>query len=94
MSEPNTLDHVRRVLDRHKVHILATYRAVGVGIGVGTESGTGAGRATSPGAAYVITVYLQSSADLPQELVVLDGVPLRFTVTGPIRPLHPGEGPE
>ncbi|WP_116209639.1 hypothetical protein [Streptomyces olivoreticuli] len=86
MSEPNTLDHVRRVLDRHKVHILATYRAVGVGIGVGT------GQATSPGTAYVITVYLQSSTDLPQEPVALDGVPLRFTVTGPIRPLHPGEG--
>ncbi|MFH8787041.1 hypothetical protein [Streptomyces roseoverticillatus] len=81
MSEPNTLDHVRRVLDRHKAHILATYRAVGVGIG----------QATSPGTAYVITVYLQSSTDRPQEPVTMDGVPLRFTVTGPVRPLHPGE---
>ncbi len=81
MSEPNTLERVRSTLNRHRAHILATYRAVGLGIG----------QTAPPGTSYCITVYLQSSADLPQEPVTVDGVPLRFQVTGPIRLMHPGE---
>lgn len=81
MSEPNTLDRVRSILGQHKADILATYRAVGVGIG----------KAAPPSTSYLITVYLQSSADLPKQPVSVEGVPLQFTATGPIQPLHPGQ---
>ncbi|QGV77053.1 hypothetical protein [Streptomyces ficellus] len=75
MSEPNTLERVRSTLNRHRTHLLETYRAVGVGIGQAAPSAT----------SYCITVYLLSSADIPQEPVAIDGVPLRFEVTGPVR---------
>ncbi len=75
MTDAGDLERVRRVLAQRKAEIMRTYRAVGVGIGK-----------RRPGDAYhVITVYLESRADLPPEPASIDGVPLKFEVTGPIQ---------
>jgi hypothetical protein len=71
------IESVRQVLEKRKDEILAAYRAVGVGIGKQ--------KPTDP--SYVIVVYLESRSDLPGGAVSIDGVPLKFEVTGPIRPL-------
>ena len=77
MANASSLDVVRATLDAHKRSILDTYGALGVAIGQGD----------SPDHPYVIVVYLASEPDRPSEPVVVGGVPLRFEVTGEIRPL-------
>jgi hypothetical protein len=70
------LESVREILQRRKSEILETYRAIGVGIGKENDS-------------YQIVVYLETPENRTDEPVSVEGVPLKFVVTGPIKPLLP-----
>ena len=70
------LESVREILQRRKSEILETYRAIGVGIGKEDDS-------------YRIVVYLETPGDRTGKPVSVEGVPLKFVVTGPIKPLLP-----
>jgi hypothetical protein len=63
---------VRRVLDAHRQEIMQRFHAVGVGLG-------------RDGADYVVTVFLSSEDDRPRVEVSIEGVRLKFEVTGPFR---------
>lgn len=77
MTDTHDLSYVRTVRQRYQEEILTRYHAVGMGIG----------RAAPPGDGYAIVVYLQSRRDLPETPPTVEGVPLRFEVTGVIEPL-------
>ena len=72
-----SLEHVRAVLATQRHVIMDRYGAVGVGIGLDPT-----------GSSHVIKVYLPSAAQQPVEPVTIDGIPLAFLVTGPIRPFQ------
>lgn len=76
MADPSDLESVKALFAERKSEILGRYNAVGGGIGRNDNE-------------YVITVYLRSKADMPAGLVRIDGVRLRFEITGEIRP-HAG----
>jgi hypothetical protein len=78
LNQPTGLDSVRETLQRRKKEILETYRATGVGIGQEGES-------------YRIVVYLQTPDDLPEKPTSVDGVQLKFVVTGPLQLLRAKE---
>jgi len=80
MTEAKTLDEVRAVLDRHRDTILAQYGAEGIGIGRPAGQKTG----------YALVVYLASAPGKRPATTEIEGVPLRFEVTGKFRPLMPG----
>lgn len=73
MADPRSLESVRAVLAAHRDELVQRFSASGIGIG-----------RPDPGGSYVITVYLASSRDVPT-VDAIDGVPLRFEVTGPFR---------
>ncbi len=79
MAEDKSLEEVRAVLDRQREAILARYGAQGVGIG------RPAGRTTG----YGLVVYLATAPEKPLADTEIEGVPLRFEVTGHFRPLEP-----
>ncbi len=72
-ADMHDIDVVRRVLEAHREDITRRFNAVGTGIG-------------QDGADYVITVYLRDSKDRPNQEVSIEGVRLKFEVTGPFRP--------
>lgn len=78
MADASSLEQTRDVLRRHRDDIRRTYDAVGVGVG----------RAEGPGGGHAITVYLRTASALPPEERSVEGIPLRFEVTGPINPLE------
>lgn len=77
MTDTTDIESVRAILNRHKTAIMETYRASGVGIGKDDPKAK----------EYVLVVYLESKRDEPREAVAIEGVPLRFKVTGRFRPL-------
>jgi hypothetical protein len=76
MADPKDLESVRTLFAAHKDEILRRYGAVGGGIGRNENE-------------YVITVYLRSKNDSPAEPVSIEGVRVRFEVTGEFH-LHAG----
>lgn len=70
MTDPSNLEEVRALFARHRREIIERYEAHGAGVG---RQGDG----------YAIVVYLDSADQQPQEPVTLEGVPLKFEVTGP-----------
>ena len=70
MTDPSDLESVRALLGRNREKLMAQYRAHGVGVGRADER-------------YGIVIYLDAPEDNPGEAVTLDGVPLKFEVTGP-----------
>ena len=72
---PGYVQHIR---DRHRIALLDRFQAVGLGIGK---------QDATEGGGYVIVVYLDSERDRPVGPVAVEDVPLRFEVTGEIRPL-------
>lgn len=78
MANMIDLGSVRAVLERHKQEILRSYNAVGVGVGKDEEVPE----------SYVIVVYLESADARPNLPVVVDGVPLRFKITGQFKPYN------
>lgn len=71
MAETHSLESVRAVLEAHRAELTQRCSAVGTGIGRPDPSGP-----------YVITVYVADPADVPPDPGAIDGVPLRFEVTG------------
>lgn len=68
-ADQQRLAHARGTLERHREKLMRTYGAVGAGVGAGARDG------------YAIVLYLPEPRPLPDDASV-DGVPLRFEVTG------------
>ena len=83
MAEAVDLGSVRRVRDRHRDELLDRFQAVGLGIGK---------RDADDGGGYVLVVYLDSERHRPEVPVSVEGVPIRFEVTGRVRPLASSAG--
>jgi hypothetical protein len=69
------IDRVRDVLERHRKAIEERYHALGSGIG----------KVSAGSSTLAIVVYLESQRDRPATPVSVEGVPLRFEITGPVR---------
>lgn len=76
MVDPSVLTEVRAVLEARKEELTRTYKAEGVGIGE-VPSGEG----------YALVVYLAEPAQVPTEGASVEGIPVRFEVTGEFRAL-------
>ena len=63
------LAYAREALERHREKLMRTYGAVGAGVGAGASGG------------YAIVLYLAEPQPVPDDASV-DGVPIRFEVTG------------
>jgi len=72
-DQPISVEAVRRVLATRREEIVQRFHAIGTGIG-------------RNGSDHIITVYLKNERDRPREEVVVDGVSLKFEVTGEISP--------
>ena len=68
-GDQQRLAHAREALERHREKLMRTYGAVGAGVGAGARDG------------YAIVLYLAEPRPVPDDASV-DGVPLRFEVTG------------
>ena len=66
------LEEVRDVLKRNKRDLIDRLGAEGVAIGKNDPSDE----------EYVITVYLATGTDVPDEAQSIEGVPLKFIVSG------------
>jgi hypothetical protein len=75
MADKKNLEDVRELLGRTKQELMQRYRAQGVGIGKQSPSDDH----------YVIVLYMESKRNIPAEPVEIEGIPLKFEVTGPIR---------
>jgi hypothetical protein len=73
MADPKDQEAVRRVHELHREEIVRRYQAAGTGVGRVRDE-------------FVIVVYLKSAKDRPQEPATVEGVPLKFEVTGEIKP--------
>ena len=82
---PNTLERVTRVRDQHQEEILRRWSGV-VSTGISRERMNEPGN-QHPDDDYIIVVGVEKQSDLPDEPLVLDGVPVRFKVTGKLRTL-------
>lgn len=74
MANAASLDEVRALFQARKAELIAQYHAEGAGIGKG------------PGGEYEIVVYLAEEKARPIERAALEGVPIRFEVTGKFQP--------
>jgi hypothetical protein len=68
-GDQQRLGNAREALERHREKLMRTYGAVGAGVGAGARVG------------YAIVLYLAEPRPVPDDASV-DGVPLRFEVTG------------
>lgn len=75
MADPTALEDVRAVLQARKDELIRTYGAEGVGIG---KDASGEG--------YALVVYV-ATRDLLRTEESIDGIPVRFEVTGEFRAL-------
>ena len=81
----NTEERVRRVQERHSAQLLRCPGVVGHGVGHASVpiDGSFGGTPISPSdPRHVLSVSLREAGDDPGQTLFLDGVPLRFTVTG------------
>ena len=76
---PNSLEDVRELLNIRKDDIIRKYRAEGVGIG----------KLTPQVESYAIVVYIAHKGLKPKREIVIDGISLRFEITGKFRPHSP-----
>ncbi|MBC8085706.1 MAG: hypothetical protein H7Z40_00455 [Phycisphaerae bacterium] len=72
MVDPCDLTAVRALLERERFAIMEQFAAAGVGVG---KHGNG----------YAIVVYLTSATSRPALDTQVEGVPLKFEVTGPFK---------
>lgn len=70
MADPANLEETRALFQAQRTALIKKYRAEGAGIGR-SQSGQ-----------YEIVIYLAKPNDIPAQPVILDGVPIRFEVTG------------
>lgn len=78
MADPTDVESVKRLLAEHRDQVVRTYRAVGTGVGSDEPGGRG----------YAIVVYVKEKSDVPAEPAALEGVRLRFVVTGEFKLQH------
>lgn len=76
MVNARNLQEVREFFQAHKHEIILRYGAEGAGIG----------KQSPKDDSYVIVVYLGSRNAIPKETVILEGIPLKFEVTGRFKP--------
>ncbi len=76
MADAMDLLTVKQFFEKHKQEIIQRYQAIGAGIG-----------RPDPQGSYVIVVYVESQSAVPPERLVMEGVPIRFEVTGKFFPL-------
>ena len=74
MKEVKGLEEIREILARKKQIIMKSFGAVGIGIG----------KEQMQDDHYVIVVYLESAEAIPREAKLIEGVPIKFKVTGRI----------
>jgi len=72
VADPKNLDDVRQLLQQHKRELMQKYQAQGVAVGKQNLSDD----------SYVIVVHLASRNELPAGEAEVEGVPLKFEVTG------------
>lgn len=72
MVDPRDLTAVRALLAQNRTALMKQYKAAGVGVG---KHGNG----------YAIVVYLNSADERPAGDITLEGVPLKFEITGPFK---------
>jgi hypothetical protein len=72
MTDSTNLKEVRNLLSEKKRELMDRYSAQGVAIGKDNP--------TDPD--YVLVVYLEKAPDSPMEPQEVEGVPIRFKVTG------------
>lgn len=68
-GDQQRLAAAREALARHRETLMRTYGAIGAGVGAGVRDG------------YAIVLYLEEPRPVPDDASV-DGVPIRFEVTG------------
>lgn len=73
MPKQRDLKTVSSVLERHRAEITRRFEAVGTGIGKSDGE-------------YVITVYLGHTGHPPNGEVTIEGIRLKFEITGEFRP--------
>lgn len=73
MPKQRDLKTVSSVLERHRAEITQRFEAVGTGIGKSDGE-------------YVITVYLGHTGHPPNGEVTIEGIRLKFEITGEFRP--------
>lgn len=73
MPKQRDLKTVRSVLERHRAEITRRFEAFGTGIGKSDGE-------------YVITVYLGHTGRPPNGEVTIEGIRLKFEITGEFRP--------
>ena len=78
MTSEEKLERVRGVLARHKAKLMSLPGVTGTGIGASDE-----------GHGYVIVVYLAGPASRAPGPTEIEGVTVKYTVTGAIRPQNP-----
>ena len=83
MTDATPLTYARQVRNRHRDELLGRFQAVGLGIGK---------QDAADGGGYAIVVYLDSERDRPKVPVSVEGVPVRFEVTGQVRSLSTAAG--
>ena len=73
MVDPRDLASVRTYLKEHKADLMQTYHANGIAIG----------KMNPTDDSYVIVIYLNDKKQKPTESINVDGIPLKFEITGP-----------
>lgn len=69
MADPQDIESVKELKRRREAEIMREYQATGLGIG-------------KAGEAYVLVVYLPAKRTDLEEPVVIEGVQVKFEVTG------------
>ncbi len=72
MHDPTDLETVKNYLQENKDRLIELYDASGLGVG---REENGSGR-------YQIVIYLKDKKKMPLDIILLDGIPLKFEVTG------------
>lgn len=77
MAERGTkgLEVVREIFNRNKTDLLGQFNALGAGIG----------KIEPTDESYVITIYLADEDSIPKESIDIEGIPLKFVVSGRFR---------
>jgi hypothetical protein len=71
-KDPKKLEDVRDVLNRNKKELMKRFSAEGVAIGKRNPTDD----------SYVLTIFLDTSRDIPTEPAEIEGIPLKFEITG------------
>ena len=77
MADRIELDRVRKAMVLNRQILLEKYGAIGIGIG----------KSDSKNVNYNIVVFVESRDKIPQKNISIEGIPVKFKVTGKIKKL-------